>query len=76
VIELGHNLGLSVVAEGVEDAAVCQALRAAGCDVAQGFLYSRPVPAVEIAAWHERADRDGVPVIPAQRISGEIVEPA
>ncbi|HWC33950.1 MAG TPA: EAL domain-containing protein [Mycobacteriales bacterium] len=53
VIELGHNLGLSVVAEGVEDAAVCQALRASGCDVAQGYLYSRPVPAEQLLAWRD-----------------------
>ncbi|HVT63684.1 MAG TPA: EAL domain-containing protein [Mycobacteriales bacterium] len=72
VIELGHNLGLSVVAEGVESPEVCQELRASGCDVAQGFLYSRPVPAEEIAAWHEDADRAAAVHIPAQRASVEM----
>ncbi len=76
VIELGHNLGLSVVAEGVEDPEVREALRASGCDVAQGFLYSEPVPAAEIAAWHDNGagfDATSI-VIPAQRTSVESAE--
>jgi diguanylate cyclase (GGDEF)-like protein len=76
VIELGHNLGLSVVAEGVGDDEVCQALRASGCDVAQGFLYSRPVPPAEIAAWHDNADHAAAVVIPAQRSNLDVIEPA
>jgi EAL domain-containing protein (putative c-di-GMP-specific phosphodiesterase class I) len=76
VIDLGHNLGLSVVAEGVEDDEVRQALRASGCDVAQGFLYSRPLPPEAIAAWHDEVDRPGAVSIPAQRISAEVIEPA
>jgi diguanylate cyclase (GGDEF)-like protein len=47
-IELAHNLGLSVVAEGVETAAVSAELAAMGCDTAQGYLFSRPRPADEI----------------------------
>ncbi len=47
VIALGHRLGLTVVAEGVETLAERDALRADGCDVIQGFLYSRPLPADE-----------------------------
>lgn len=50
-IELGHNLGLKVVAEGVESRAVWEQLAAAGCDVAQGFLISRPMPAEEFLPW-------------------------
>ena len=45
VVELGHNLGLKVVAEGVENEEVCAVLRDLGCDTMQGFLFSRPVPA-------------------------------
>ena len=46
IIDLGHNLGLDVVAEGVEDAPTLHLLRAAGCDFAQGFHLGRPaVPA-------------------------------
>ena len=51
IIDLGHNLGLAVVAEGVEDQATWQRLRAAGCDVAQGFYMSRPMPAAEVEHW-------------------------
>lgn len=44
-IGLAHDLGLRVVAEGVEDEVVWQALRDWGCDVAQGFFVARPLPA-------------------------------
>jgi diguanylate cyclase (GGDEF)-like protein len=47
-VELGHNLGLSVVAEGVEDAETRAALTAIGCDVAQGYHFARPLPALEV----------------------------
>jgi len=50
VIALGHRLGLTVVAEGVETIGERGALRDEGCDVIQGFLYSKPVPAEECAA--------------------------
>jgi len=50
VIELGHQLGLHVVAEGVETEHVCADLRLLGCDTMQGFLFSRPVPAGEALA--------------------------
>jgi EAL domain-containing protein (putative c-di-GMP-specific phosphodiesterase class I) len=42
-IDLGHNLGLTVVAEGVEAAEHVRALRALGCDIAQGYHYARPM---------------------------------
>ncbi len=44
-VELGRNLGLTVVAEGVEDATTHAALQALGCDTAQGYHYARPQPA-------------------------------
>jgi diguanylate cyclase (GGDEF)-like protein len=47
IIELGRNLGLRVTAEGVETAGVQHTLRELGCDFAQGFHISRPVPADE-----------------------------
>lgn len=47
VIELGHHLGLRVVAEGVENEAAYALLRDLGCDTMQGFLFSPPVPADE-----------------------------
>ncbi len=51
VIDLGHSLGLRVVAEGVEDQDCYDALRAMGCDVAQGYFLSRPVPAATLDRW-------------------------
>ncbi|MDP3671730.1 MAG: GGDEF domain-containing protein [Telluria sp.] len=53
-IELGHNLGLKVVAEGVESQAVWERLAALGCDLAQGYLISKPMPAHQFHEW-ERA---------------------
>jgi EAL domain-containing protein (putative c-di-GMP-specific phosphodiesterase class I) len=50
-IELSHNLGLKVVAEGVETRAVWTHLAELGCDVAQGYLISRPMPASALQAW-------------------------
>jgi diguanylate cyclase (GGDEF)-like protein len=48
-IVLGHNLGLKVVAEGVETVEVQDRLAALGCDLAQGYLYGRPSPPVELS---------------------------
>ena len=56
-IDLAHNLGLSVVAEGVEEIATLTALRDLACDHAQGFQLSRPVPAVRIDAACRRAEQ-------------------
>jgi len=50
-IDLGHNLGLKVVAEGVEDLPAWNMLRSLGCDDAQGFFMSRPLDARALAAW-------------------------
>lgn len=45
VIELGHAVGMEVVAEGIEDANSMQALKAMGCDIGQGYYFSRPCSA-------------------------------
>ncbi len=50
-IDLGHNLGLVVVAEGVENPEVLERLQSFGCDIAQGFCISRPLPATQLLAW-------------------------
>lgn len=50
-VELAHNLGLSVVAEGVETAAILEQLRALGCDEAQGYYLSRPIPVPAFLEW-------------------------
>jgi len=50
-IELGHNLGLIVVAEGVENEGTLEVLIENGCDSAQGYFFSRPCPADELTRW-------------------------
>ncbi|MFZ6747879.1 putative bifunctional diguanylate cyclase/phosphodiesterase [Undibacterium sp. Ren11W] len=50
-IDLGHNMGLRVVAEGVENLAVMQLLKEMGCDQAQGYYISKAMPAAELPAW-------------------------
>jgi EAL domain-containing protein (putative c-di-GMP-specific phosphodiesterase class I) len=50
-VDLGHNLGMHVVAEGVEDAATWQELDALGCDEIQGFFLGEPMPAPTILGW-------------------------
>lgn len=51
-IDLAHNLGLSVVAEGVESSSILERLRAMSCDEAQGYYVSRPVPVDAFLSWH------------------------
>jgi diguanylate cyclase (GGDEF)-like protein len=50
-IELAHNLGRQVVAEGVEDEQTLQVLSDLGCDLVQGYYYSKAVPADELRRW-------------------------
>ena len=50
-IELGHNLGLKIVAEGVENQASWDLLEHYGCDYLQGYFISRPVPAEDFEIW-------------------------
>lgn len=51
VVALGHSFGLTIVAEGVETEAHASRLRTLGCELLQGYLYSRPVPASEAVRW-------------------------
>jgi diguanylate cyclase len=53
-VDLGRNLGLHVVAEGVEDSLTLQELDALGCDAIQGYYISRPVPPDELIRWLEQ----------------------
>jgi diguanylate cyclase (GGDEF)-like protein len=65
-IDLGRNLGLTIVAEGVESQEIWESLQGLGCSLAQGFLIGRPSPGEEIpqliAAW---AGDDAAPVLAA-----------
>ena len=49
--DLGHSLGLKVVAEGVEDKPTWDLLGEFGCDAAQGYYMARPMPAADLSAW-------------------------
>ncbi len=51
IVDLAANLGLSVVAEGVEDAATCEDLAAMGCDLIQGYFLARPMPLRDFEVW-------------------------
>lgn len=51
IVELGHSLGMSATAEGVEDADALEFLNAIGCDSGQGYLFARPMPASAIPEW-------------------------
>ncbi len=61
-VDLGHNLGLSVVAEGVEDGETLSALAELGCDAAQGYFIARPMPASAFLDWLEARPSEAVAV--------------
>jgi EAL domain-containing protein (putative c-di-GMP-specific phosphodiesterase class I) len=51
IVELGHELGMQVLAEGVETQDQLHLLRGFGCDRVQGYLFSRPIPARDMVLW-------------------------
>jgi EAL domain-containing protein (putative c-di-GMP-specific phosphodiesterase class I)/ActR/RegA family two-component response regulator len=51
IVDLGHSLGLTVTAEGVEDQEALEYLNSIGCDLAQGYLFARPMPGDAAQAW-------------------------
>jgi EAL domain-containing protein (putative c-di-GMP-specific phosphodiesterase class I) len=55
VVELARNLGLTTVAEGVEDPETWELLARLGCDIGQGYHLCRPLPAEQLEAWFDRA---------------------
>ena len=62
-IDLAHNLHLKVVAEGVEDEDTMKELARLGCNIAQGFHVSRPLPPAEFGSWlADRGERPAAPV--------------
>jgi len=60
IVIMAHALNLDVVAEGVEDAQQVEYLASIGCDVIQGFFFSRPLPQAEVAAFLVRVSRRGI----------------
>ena len=73
VVNLGHNLGMTVVAEGVEDGTTRSELAGMGCDLLQGYQICEPVPAGEIELWVETHSVTRTP--PASRGSGPTALP-
>jgi EAL domain-containing protein (putative c-di-GMP-specific phosphodiesterase class I) len=51
IIEMAHNLGMTVTAEGVETRAIWEHLVELGCDAAQGYYMSRPLAASDVTRW-------------------------
>ncbi|WP_229422629.1 EAL domain-containing protein [Telluria aromaticivorans] len=74
-IELGHALGSQVVAEGVENVRVWQQLTEHGCDQAQGYLISMPMPIEELARWQSRGERVVEPGIAAADAHSRCFDP-
>lgn len=63
MIDLGHNLGLRVMAEGVSSPNSYEMLKRFGCDLIQGSVINRPVPAGELVLWLEDSDWEVEPVL-------------
>ena len=63
IVSMGHSLGLRVVAEGVETAAQAQFLASIWCEHAQGYFYSKPLPAAEFALWLVRGQSMGTKTV-------------
>ncbi|MCF2558249.1 EAL domain-containing protein [Fournierella massiliensis] len=57
IVELGHKLDVCIVAEGIETQQQVDLLKRVGCDMIQGYFYSRPLPIAEFEAWlNERGE--------------------
>ena len=65
-IELGHNLGLAVVAEGVETDFELAELVRFGCDMAQGYHFARPMPAEQLGVWMKARSHPASVVVPVR----------
>jgi len=64
-IELARNLGLRTVAEGIEDRPTLEQIRSLGCELAQGYHISRPLPALELVNWWDlNTNGDRMPMRP------------
>ncbi len=75
VIDLADDLGLRVVAEGVEDLATWEVLAALGCDAAQGYYFSPPLPAAELLlAWGEDSAVRGFDATAGARVEAALTE--
>ena len=66
--DLGHSLGLQVVAEGIEDTTTAGLMVQSGCDILQGYLILRPAPPEELVSWSKRPQvwARGLPTMPGE----------
>lgn len=62
IIGLGHGIGVATLAEGIENAAQFELLRAMGCEYGQGFLFARPMPPEEVAGYLGLASVERLPL--------------
>jgi EAL domain-containing protein (putative c-di-GMP-specific phosphodiesterase class I) len=76
-IDMGHRLGLKVVAEGIETTTAADRLRSFYCDIGQGYLYAKPMPLEALEKWllgQKRAQISATPVnFDAQDLSDTVV---
>jgi diguanylate cyclase (GGDEF)-like protein len=72
LVQLGSSLGIKTLAEGIEDTAQLRALQRAGCDLGQGFLFSRPVDADTVARLLREGDRRSQGVVEEAGSRGEL----
>jgi diguanylate cyclase (GGDEF)-like protein len=73
-IDMGHSLGMKVVAEGIETELAADRLRALGCDIAQGYLYAKPMPLDQLERWLEGRARVPVVALPADFNADEVTD--
>jgi EAL domain-containing protein (putative c-di-GMP-specific phosphodiesterase class I) len=71
IVQLGHALGMQVVAEGVETPQEEALLREQGCDEIQGYLHSRPLPPRELAAWLRARQAETPATLPRLVLAGQ-----
>ena len=73
-IDMGHGLGLKVVAEGIETEKAAVQLRDLGCDVAQGYLYAKPMPLAAFETWLDGKQRVPVIAVPVDFGTEDLVD--
>jgi len=73
-IDMGHSLGMKVVAEGIETELAADRLRALGCDIAQGYLYAKPMPLDQLERWLDGRERVPVIALPANFNADEVTD--
>ena len=76
IIDLAHNLGHRVVAEGIEEKRVVDLLEGLGCDAGQGYFFAKPAPLIEVTEWLAEAWPDRMAAHPARPRTPRPADPA